>query len=94
MPKDEFDPEDPMELVGVVAPEISDAYIEEMAACIVEEYARTGMSDKEIWRLFRNPVYRMTHQIYRETGDAYVEALIANTRKKWGYFKIQFEEAT
>ncbi len=92
MPKDEFDPEDPMELVGVIAPELTESDIEEMAVCIVEEYVRTGMDDREIRRLFHNPVYRMTHEIYRQKGDVYIEALIEETRKKWGYFKVQFEE--
>ena len=92
MPKDEFDPEDPMELVGVIAPELTESDLEEMAGYIVEEYVRTGMDDREIRRLFHNPVYRMTHEIYRQKGDAYIEALIEETRKKWGYFKVQFEE--
>ena len=92
MPKDEFDPEDPMELVGVVAPELTESDIKEMATCIVEEYLQMGMSDHEIRRLFHNPVYQMTHFIYRRKGEAYVEELLAQIRKKWGIFRIQYEE--
>ena len=92
MPKDEFEPEDPMELVGFVAPALTESDLEEMAVCIVEEYVRMGMDDTEIRRLFHHPVYRMTHSIYRQKGETYVEELIQNVRKKWGYFTSQFEE--
>jgi len=84
MPKDEFDAEDPMELVGVVLPADENA-LEEMAECLVEEYIREGWDDESLMQLFRNPFYRATYTVYRQKGEEYVRSLIGRVREKWGY---------
>jgi hypothetical protein len=79
-----LDPDDPMELVGVT---FADGNLEEMAECLIEEYIRDGWDDERLLHLFRDPFYRLTHQIYREKGEAYVLALISGLREQWGYWK-------
>ncbi|MBI1746304.1 MAG: hypothetical protein HYR55_06915 [Acidobacteria bacterium] len=81
MPKDEFDFDDPMELVGVELPEGNP---EVMAECFVEEFARMGSSDSEIFALFQSPFYAATHRIYQEKGEDFVRAVIQRVRSQWG----------
>lgn len=82
MPKDEFVEEDPMELVGMVLPGEA-GQLERMAETIVEEYIRLGWSERRLMALFTNPMFAATHRIYRQKGEAYVQALIQETQKRW-----------
>lgn len=83
MAEKEFEPDDPMELVGVALP---GGNPEEMMECLVEEYIRDGWDDESLLHLFRDPFYRGTHQIYHEKGEEYVLAIISRLREKWGYW--------
>ena len=68
MPKDEFDHEDPMELISMPMPE--DGEMEsEMARCLAEEFMRMGESDEEILAMFRNPFYSVPHGVFRTLGE-------------------------
>ena len=79
LPKKEFEPEDPLELVGVGLEEPPDeAALHEMACSIVEEYMRMGWTGENIMRLFRNPTFHMTHNILRLKGEEYVQGLVAS----------------
>jgi hypothetical protein len=80
----DFDPDDPMELVGV---ELGDGSSEQMAECLVEEYVRDGWDDENLLRLFHDPFYRTTYRICQEKGDEYILALISRTRQKWGCWR-------
>lgn len=84
MPKDEFDHEDPFELVGTVIPDPDGTNLEEMARCIVEEYVRVGFSDQQLWGLFHNPFFGATHALYRARGETWVQEVIDRVREKWG----------
>ncbi len=75
------EPEDPMALVGVALPR-GDADL--MAACLVDEYVRLGLSDERLLALFRSPFYAGAHAVYRARGEAYVKTLIAQARARWG----------
>ncbi len=75
MPKDEFDFEDPLELVGCEVP-LQEETLKEMAACFVEEFARLGYGAQALFDLFRNPCYRGPHSVYQTFGGDYVGALI------------------
>ena len=91
MPKDEFDPEDPMECHGVALPgDTSEA----MAECIVEEYVMQGFSDVQIRRLFADPNYTGTHRVQQERGEAWVKDLIERVRARWGQIRLRTESAT
>lgn len=81
MAEKEFEPDDPMELMGVETP----GSLDEMAQCLVEEYIRDGWDDESLIRLFSDPFYRATHHIYQVKGEGYVRDLITRMREKWGH---------
>jgi hypothetical protein len=89
MPKDEFEDDDPMELVGVALP---DGDPDEMARSIVEEFIRMGLTDQELWGLFHNPFYAGPHAIWRSRGDEYVRGLIHCGRERWGFPRFAIKE--
>ncbi len=80
-PRDkEFDPEDPMELVGV---EILGGDADQLVDDIIEEYLFMGWTKLQIMFLFRSPHYAATHQIYRQKGERYVKERIQNVAEQW-----------
>ena len=82
MPKDEFDHEDPMELISMPMPEDSEMKCE-MARCLAEEFMRMGESDEEILAMFRNPFYSVPHGVYLSQGEDVVKKSIAQARANW-----------
>lgn len=82
MPHDEFVPEDPMDLNGIVLPG-EPGQLEAMAECFVEEYVRLGWDPPRLMGLFTNPMFLATHRIYRQKGEAYVRELIAHVSARW-----------
>ena len=82
----EFAPEDPMELVGVNLPS-GDS--DDMAECLVEEYLLMGWNERQLMNLFTRPFFQTTHRIYREQGEAYVQALIERVCDKWRHGRIR-----
>ena len=81
MPRDkEFDPEDPMELVGV---EIPGGDADQLVGDIIQEYLFMGWTELQILFLFRSPHYRATHQIYRQRGERYVKGRIQHVAEQW-----------
>ncbi len=89
MPKDEFEDDDPMELVGVALPEGDP---DELASAIVEEFIRVGLSDQELFGLFRDPFYAGSHAIWKSRGDGYVRELIERGRAHWGFPRFAIKE--
>lgn len=79
MPKDEFDPEDPMELV---ATEIS-SDPEQALDDIIQEYLMMGWKPAQIFFLFRSPYYGATHQIYKLKGHTYVKDRVTHLAAQW-----------
>ncbi len=76
--------DDPTELVLTPVP---GGVPEAMATCIIEEYARMGMEEKEILDLFRQPIYQ-THALYLERGEAWVRDLIRNVLARTGRMRV------
>ena len=75
--KKTFEPEDPMELVGVsFEQEPDEEALDEMACSIVEEYMRIGWTGENILRLFHNPAFKLTHNILQQRGESYVRGLV------------------
>lgn len=83
MPKDEFDPEDPMEAVAVELPADEDTLVP-MAECFIEEFMRMGYSQAQIAGMFENPFYAGLLMVTRARGREFVRQLIADTFRKWG----------
>lgn len=84
MPKDEFDPEDPMELRGVgllTAEDTSEA----MAECFIEEFMRLAYEPAQILALFQNPHYTGMHMVLENRGETFVRAKIAEVFGWWGH---------
>ena len=79
MPKDEFDPEDPMELVGVEVPTDPDEAMDN----IIQEYLLMGYKPEQIFFLFRSPYYGATHRIYQLKGHEYVKQRVKQLAAQW-----------
>jgi len=69
-----------MELVGVAMP-IENT--EAMAEAVIEEYLLMGYNPKQVMFLFANPTFTMTHQIYHDRGEAYVQERIRAVVDRW-----------
>ncbi len=81
MPADkEFDPDDPMELVGV---EIPGGDADQRMDDIIQEYLFIGWTELQILFLFRSPHYMATHQIYRQRGERCVMERIQRMAEQW-----------
>jgi hypothetical protein len=89
MSKDEFEDDDPMELVGVALP---DGDPDELAGAIVEEFIRMGLKDEELLGLFRDPFYAGPHAIWRGRGEEHVRGLIDRARERWGFPRFTAKE--
>ena len=79
--------DDPMELVMVSLP---GGDRELMATCLIEEYARWGMGEEEIFALFRQPIYQ-THSLYQERGEDWVRTHIRNILGRTGRTRVSVE---
>ena len=80
MASKEPEPDDPLELTGVVLAVRDETPLKDMAACFVEEFLRDGWSDEQLRAMFRNPHYRGPYLVWRQKGDAYVDAVSQDVR--------------
>lgn len=53
-----------------------------MARCFVEEFVLMGWDDPTILALFRNPFYRGPHLAYQQLGEACVQGLLDDVRRR------------
>lgn len=83
MPKDEFDPEDPMEMIGVELPGQTEAQLRDMVLCFAEEFVREGYDGDRLFRMFRNPFYQGPYLAWKQKGDEYVQGVIEEALKMW-----------
>ena len=83
MPKKEFDPEDPFEMVGVELQEQSEAELRDMALCFAEEFAREGWSKERLLKMFKNPFYQGPYLAWKQKGDEFVLSVIDEAIKMW-----------
>jgi hypothetical protein len=83
MPKNELDPEDPMELRAVALPSSEDT-TDAMTECFIEEFMRLGYNPKQLLALFRNPHYTGLHMVLDLKGEPYVRERIQEMFARWG----------
>lgn len=83
MPKDEIDPEDPLELRGVALLTDEDTS-EPMAECFIEEFLRLGYGPAQILGLFRNRHYTGPHLVLQNRGEDFVKSKIIEVFGWWG----------
>ncbi len=80
--KKEAEQDDPMELMGMIAPGDSDSD-ERQAEATIQEFVLMGFTDEGLLGLFRAPPYQATHRIWTAKGEAYVLEMIARERSAW-----------
>ncbi len=83
MPKDEIDPEDPLELHGVALMTHEDTS-ESMSECFIEEFMRLGHSPARILALFRNRHYTGPNMVLQNRGEDFVKDKIVEVFGWWG----------
>lgn len=91
MPKNESDPEDPLELCGVGLLTEEDTS-EAMTECFVEEFMRLGHTPGRILALFRNPHYTGMNMVFQNRGEAFIRDKITEV---FGWWKrpVSWDEA-
>jgi hypothetical protein len=83
MPKDEFDPEDPLELNGVAMLTHEDT-TSEMAEAFTEEFMRMGYDHHQVLALFCNPHYLGPNMALEKRGEPFIRELITDVFARWG----------
>ena len=83
MPKDEFDPQDPLELNGIAFLTEEDT-TDAMCECFIEEFMRMGYGSKQVLALFRNPHYLGMNMILAKRGEQFVRDRILEIYSRWG----------
>ena len=83
MSQKEFDPEDPMEFVGVEFSHQSEAALRDMALCFSEEFVREGWTEEKIFSVFRNPFYKGPYQAWKQKGDEFIRSVIREAIHMW-----------
>lgn len=81
---------DPMELKGVPVPE---GDLEAMGEAFVEEFARLGLGEDEIYMLFARPRYFGTHLYFERYGAARTRDLIRRVASRTGVYRYREEES-
>ena len=79
-----FEPDDPMELVGVILPGDAET-VRDMAYVFAEEFARLGFDQQRMMRLFQDPFYAGAHQAYRVLGEAAIHTIVTECTQVWGH---------
>ncbi len=83
MPYKETEPDDPMELVGVVLPADVEA-TRDMAYAFAEEFARMGYDKRQLLSVFQNPFYAGAHGACQTLGEPEILTIIEKCINVWG----------
>ncbi len=79
----EFEPDDPVEMVGMQIPGQSEAALRDMALCFAEEFVREGWNEEKIFAMFKNPFYAGPYLAWKQKGDAFVKSVIVEALNMW-----------
>ncbi|MBI2210225.1 MAG: hypothetical protein HYU47_06440 [Deltaproteobacteria bacterium] len=79
----ETEPDDPMELVGVVLPADA-AAMRDMAYAFAEEFVRMGYDRRQLLSVFQNPFYAGAHGAYQALGETEILTIIEECLNAWG----------
>ena len=83
MPKNECDPEDPIEIVGLELPNQTEAQLRDMALCFAEEFVREGWEKERLFQMFRNSFYQGPYLAWKQKGDEFVLSVIDEAINMW-----------
>ncbi|MBL8695339.1 MAG: hypothetical protein JNJ88_14695 [Planctomycetes bacterium] len=72
MPKDEWDPEDPHELMSVALPAPDAAAQEALGRALIEELVRLAYDEQEVLRIFSSSFYAGAHAVLAARGEDWV----------------------
>ena len=61
---------------------------EVMLRCLVEEYARLGLSQQRILSLFETPLYTATHQLKQHFGEDGLRQRVAAVISRCGIHRV------
>lgn len=81
------EPEDPMELMGDVAP--GDPSV--MLDCVLQEFAWMGYDEEQLFDLFSHPGYPVLCALREEFGELELRTRIRALMDAWG--RLQFRES-
>ena len=84
MTSKEFEPDDPIEMVGMEIPGQSEAALRDMALCFAEEFVREGWSEEKLFAMFKNPLYAGPYLAWKQKGDEFVKSVIVEALNMWG----------
>ncbi len=79
-----WEPDDPMSLEAISIPS---GELEAMSAAFVEEFARLGKTEDEIFLLFAQPRYFGTHLYFNKHGKEATRELIRRVLSRTGVYR-------
>ena len=80
--KKDAEQDDPMELMGMLAPGDADSDLRQ-AEALIQEFMLMGYDRQHLLALFREPHYQATHRLWKTQGEAYVQELIDREASAW-----------
>ncbi len=80
--KKEAEQDDPMELMGMIAPGDPDSD-RRQAEALIQEFMLMGCDREHLLALFRDPHYQATHRLWKGKGEAYVLEMIDRESSAW-----------
>lgn len=81
--KKEWEPDDPVEMMGLQLAGQSEAQLRDMALCFAEEFIREGWDEERLLKLFKNPFYKGPYLVFRQKGDPFVRSVILEALRMW-----------
>lgn len=83
MVKKEFEPDDPIEMIGVELPHQSEEQLRDMALCFAEEFVREGWREEQLMKLFKNSFYHGPYLVWKQKGDDFCRCVILEAMRMW-----------
>ncbi len=85
------EPQDPMALVGIAMPAgpEGEAARAVMVESLADEFLRIGHSQEQVMQMFRDPFFRMTHEIWRVWGEEKVRAVVNTVARRWQRLAVE-----
>ena len=92
MPKNEFDPEDPIEIVGIELSHQTESQLHDMALCFAEEFVREGWNKERLLKMFQSPFYQGPYLVWKQKGDDFVKSIIDEATRMWRPNRRSYED--
>jgi len=83
MIKKEFEPDDPIEMIGMEIPNQSEEQLRDMALCFAEEFIREGWDKEKIILMFHHPFYQGPYMVWKQKGGDFINSVVDEAIKMW-----------